>query len=310
VITGYPPFLKHLVDESEARGLNWKEYRAFGIVGGEGMSERLRAYLERRLVAVYSCYGASDLDIGVAAEVPVSIWIRKQAAANPRLQRALFGNDSRLPMLFQYNPLDYHVESVAGEHGVPELVVTVTRRTLLSPRIRYNVHDEGGALSWAGVLDTCRQFGIDPLADAPRPAGGTQPRLPFLFVRGRSDTTLSFMGANIYPEDVEAGLYADVDEQRCLGAFALELVDAGGGRQRPCVHVEVLDGAVDDERLRTRVADRVCRGLAAASSDFRTALAESGEAARPEVRLHLPGTGPFTENARRIKRRYVIAGAR
>jgi phenylacetate-CoA ligase len=213
-------------------------------------------------------------------------------------------------MLFQYNPLDYHVESVTGEHGVPELLVTVARRTLLSPRIRYNVHDEGGALPYARVLEICREFGIDPLGDAPRPSGGVHPRLPFLFVRGRSDSTLSFMGANIYPEDVEAGLVADADDQRRLGAYALELVDAGGDRQRPCVHVEVLDGGVDDDALRTRIAARVCASLAAASADFRTALAESGQAAEPEIRLHLAGTGPFTENARRIKRRYVINGAR
>jgi len=48
IITGYPPFLKHLLDLGEARGFDWAAYRMDAIVGGEGMSEGLRAYLERR----------------------------------------------------------------------------------------------------------------------------------------------------------------------------------------------------------------------------------------------------------------------
>jgi phenylacetate-CoA ligase len=35
--------------------------------GGEGVTEGLRAYLERSFDAVYSGYGASDLAIGIAA---------------------------------------------------------------------------------------------------------------------------------------------------------------------------------------------------------------------------------------------------
>jgi phenylacetate-CoA ligase len=304
VITGYPPFLKHLVDESEARGLNWKEYRAFGIVGGEGMSERLRAYLERRLVAVYSCYGASDLDIGVAAEVPVSIWIRKQAAANPRLQRALFGNDSRLPMLFQYNPLDYYVET--NEQG--ELIITVNRLSLLSPRIRYNIHDAGGVLSFDHLLSVVRDFGLDPLPDCRLP---DQPifRLPFLYLFGRSDSTMSYMGANIYPEDVEQGIFADPDDARRLGAYCLELVDVGGGEQRPCIHVEVLHGPADDTALANRLRERVLTRLLSTNLDFRAAAREDASAGELILQLHATAEGPFASNDGRIKRRYIVPAA-
>ena len=61
VITAYPPFLKHLLDEAETRGFEWDQYRIHGIVAGEGMSEGLRTYLEQRFRTVWSGYGASDL---------------------------------------------------------------------------------------------------------------------------------------------------------------------------------------------------------------------------------------------------------
>ncbi len=304
IITGYPPFLKHLLDLGEARGFDWAAYRMDAIVGGEGMSEGLRAYLERRFRRVISGYGASDIDIGVAGELPLSVWIRKHASDSPKLRAALFGDDPRLPMLFHYNPLDYYVETNAER----ELILTVNRLAVLSPRIRYNIHDTGGVISFNRMLAVLRDFGLDPLADGPR-RGLPHVRLPFLYLFGRSDSTFSYMGANIYPEDVEQALFTDAADAARLGAYCLELVEIGRGEQRSCVHVEVLPTPMDDDgalagRLRERVVDR----LLANSRDFREAVREDPTAGDILVRLHAADAGPFAANSGRIKRRYILNG--
>jgi len=301
VITAYPPFLKLLLDEAETRRFDWPKYRIHGIVAGEGMSEGLRAYLERRFRSVWSGYGASDLDIGVAGELPLSVWIRKRAAADPALQHALFGDDPRLPMLFQYNPLDYAIET--NQQG--ELIITINRLALLSPRIRYNIHDAGGVIPFERMLALLRQHGLDPLREVDRPE---QPvfTLPFLYLFGRSDSTISYMGANIYPEDVEQALFSDADDARRLGAFCLELVDVGEAEERPCVHVEVLEVAAEDPGLAERLRERVVKRLLAANRDFRASLAEDSRAGEIRVRLHPAGGGPFAANHGRIKRRYIV----
>jgi phenylacetate-CoA ligase len=182
VITGYPPFLKHLMPAKG--GFDWSAYWLVGLVGGEGMSEALRDYLCRRFRAVYSGYGASDLDMGVAGESPLTIWIRQQAATDPRLKTALFGDDPRLPMLFHYNPLDYHLET--NERG--ELIVTINRLAVLLPRIRYNVRDAGAVLAFDEMLARLRAFGLDPMAQLDRPDQSVF-RLPFMYLFGRSDST-------------------------------------------------------------------------------------------------------------------------
>ncbi|MFN2463015.1 MAG: phenylacetate--CoA ligase family protein, partial [Candidatus Dormibacteria bacterium] len=87
VITGYPPFLRELLEYGEANGVDWRQFRLYGIVGGEGMSEHLRDRLLIHFIAVFSAYGASDLDIGVAAETPISIFVRRAAAENSELRR-------------------------------------------------------------------------------------------------------------------------------------------------------------------------------------------------------------------------------
>jgi phenylacetate-CoA ligase len=111
LVCGYPPFLKHLIDISAERGFPLERYRFMALLGGEGNSEGLRDYLARYFAPIYSGYGATDLEIGVAGETPLSLAIRRQARTDQRLRHALFGDDSRLPMLFQYNPLMYHIET-------------------------------------------------------------------------------------------------------------------------------------------------------------------------------------------------------
>jgi phenylacetate-CoA ligase len=140
LISGYPPFLKHLLDEGARRGFPWEDYEIHGLVGGEGMTEELRDILLQRFSSVYSGYGATDIEIGMAGESPVSIAVRRLARSRPDIGRSLFGTDARLPMVFQYNPLIHFMEvNPAGE-----VICTVSRLDLLAPRIRYNVHDAGG----------------------------------------------------------------------------------------------------------------------------------------------------------------------
>ena len=299
LVCGYPPFLKMLVDEAEMRDGALDGHTLVGFVGGEGMTESLRDRLRRRLVEVYSAYGASDLDIGVAAETPFSVWIRRTAEADPTLALALFGRTERPPMVFQYDPSDYVVEVVDGE-----LVVTVCRTGLLSPRIRYRVGDTGGVVDFPQACALARACGHDPAAAEADPF-----RLPLLFVHGRADSTLSFMGANLYPEDVERGL-GDHPEADALGAFCLQLVGIGDDEHRPFVHVEhPAAGTPDEPGLAVSLAASVRDRLAATSADFRSALAESPAAADIRVRLWPPGTGPFAANVTRIKRRYLLPTA-
>jgi phenylacetate-CoA ligase len=156
------------------------------------------------------------------------------------------------------------------------------------------------------MREICRDFGVDVDGLATTADGGPALRLPFLYVHGRSDSTLSYMGANIYPEDVEQGLFADsvpADADR-LGAFCLELVELDAGSARPYANVEVDDPS--DDALAARLQEQVRGRLAANSADYRTSIAE-GAGGDIVVRLYRPGSGPFAENRDRIKRRYVVA---
>jgi len=196
------------------------------------MSEGLRDYLLGKFKKVYSGYGATDLEIGIAGETPISVAIRREARENDSLRNAIFGNDSRLPMLFQYNPLMHLVE--VTPQG--ELVFSITRLNILSPRIRYNIHDEGSIMQFKEMLAMCASHGFDAKALLGKEYD-CMPRLPFLWIYGRKDSTISIMGANIYPEDIEQCLYAEPDLARVTRSFCIGLHEEKKLRSTPVLLV-------------------------------------------------------------------------
>jgi phenylacetate-CoA ligase len=299
LIVGYPPFLKLLLDEGEAAGFGWGEYEMHALLGGEGNSEALRDYLLRRFRSVYSGYGATDVEIGLAAETPVCIGLRRLAARKPALAEALFGESGRSPMVFQYNPLLHHVER--NERG--ELLFTVMRHATLAPKVRYNVHDEGGVIRDDDLRRILGRFGIR-LEDLVPADDRRLVRMPYLYVFGRKDSTVSVMGANIYPADIEAGIYADPAAAEHVLSFRLSIHEERPGETRPRIDVQLARGE-PSASLADALAAAVRRQLATENRDYQEAMHEYPELMVPIVRLHARGSGPFAGDADRIKHRYV-----
>jgi phenylacetate-CoA ligase len=302
LIVGYPPFLKLLLDEGEAIGFDWSAYAMHALLGGEGNSEALRDYLLRRFRTVFSGYGATDIEIGLAAETPVCIGLRRLAAERPNIAEALFGESGRSPMVFQYNPLLHHVETNASG----ELLFTVTRHATLAPKVRYNVHDEGGVIRDDDLRRRLAEFGVrlEDLA----PGGGRLVRMPYLFVFGRKDSTVSVMGANIYPGDIEAGIYADPSLAAEVLSFSLGIREERPGETRPLVSIQ-LARAEPSAALTDALSAAITRQLASQNRDYQEAMTEYPALMVPVVELWARGTGPFAGDGERIKHRYVAPPA-
>ncbi len=298
ILNGYPPFLKHLVDEAEKRGFNWKDYAIHILVGGEGMSEGLRDYLLKYAKTVFSGYGASDLEIGMAGENPLTVMIRKLCLDDAALRQTLFGTDQRLPMLFQYNPFDHLIEIVQKE-----IVVTISKPWTLSPRIRYNIKDEGGMITFDDMKARLQRHNID-LLELERKCDYPRWYLPFLYVYGRKDSTISVMGANIYPEDVESVVYSDPTLAKFVHSYSMSLVEDAQGNPRPCFEFELSDLERKSE-VESTLRRILPPGLSRLSMDYKKAREEYPESVEPIIRTYGLNEGPFKEDQGRIKKRYV-----
>jgi phenylacetate-CoA ligase len=306
LVSAYPPFLKHLRDRLDAISFPWESYRIRGMVGGEGMTEALRDYLQERFEVVRSGYGASDLSIGLGAETAFTVWLRKRLMTDAELRRELLGADEqRLPMIFQYNPLESFLE--VNGHG--ELLCTINSRHVLQPKLRYNVGDEARL---ASLPDVRRLLRRDPArwAECVAATGDERMSLPLLLLFGRKDSTVSYMGANIYPQDVEYGLYAGNPAAAAIERFWLGLDEQADLEPRPVVNVELRADADLDEPARAELA-RTCRAgvlrhLAAVSRDFAQSLEEDPTAADLRVRVLDAGTGPLAGGPPKLKNTYLV----
>ena len=293
LICGYPPFLKSLVDESS---IDWVRYRCVAAVGGEGMTEGLRAHLERAFERVYSSFGASDLEINVAAETDLSIGLRQLLASDSRVGRALsLPERSILPMVFQYNPLDYFIET--NEAG--EMLITICRLRNVSPKLRYNIHDLGQVVTYgalgpalAGLGYTLDELERDHL------------KLPFLFHYGRSDATVAYYGANISPVDVEEVMNVlDEIATRCA-SYALLVGEDELSNKRLEIALELRHGERPPRR-RDALQRKFLARLAEVNQDYREAARFIPDGYEPRLAFYTSGEGPFANIDPRLKRPYI-----
>jgi phenylacetate-CoA ligase len=300
LIVGYPPFLKLLLDEGDVAGFPWSDYEMHALLGGEGNSEALRDYLQRHFRSVFSGYGATDVEIGLAAETPTCIALRRLAAERPEIAVALFGESARSPMIFQYNPLLHHVETNASG----ELLFTVTRHATVAPKVRYNVHDSGGVIREDELRRRLAAFDIrlEDLDQTPR----RPVRMPFLYVFGRRDSTVSVMGANIYPADIEAGIFAEPELAEQVLSFRLGIREEQPGETRPLVAIQLARGE-PSAALADALATAIERQLASQNRDYLEAMTEYPALMRPIIEVHARAAGPFAADVDRIKHRYVGA---
>ncbi|AEG02243.1 phenylacetate--CoA ligase family protein [Methylomonas methanica] len=264
VLLGYPPFIKDVLDAGAAEGIAWAEYRTKLVFAGEVFSEEWRSLLGQRTGSTRPCFDSASLygtaDGGVLGnETPLSIAIRRWLADQPRAARDLFG-ESRLPTLVQYDPCSRFFEVhdntlvVSGENSVPLL--------------RYHIADKGGVLSFDEMWSFLNQHGIQSVADLGLPVDFKPRALPFVFVFGRADFTVSYYGANIYPENVTVGLEQPGIMRWVTGKFVLEVRETALGDKELHVAVELLPDAAPEPALPDLIASAIREQLLRLNSEF------------------------------------------
>lgn len=291
VIAGYPPFLKSLVDSAD---LDWSLYDISAVVGGEGMSESLRAALNKRFRKTISCFGASDLEINIAVETPFTVALRESILANATLGSDVYGSEG-LPMIFQYDPLMTHVECDAERN----LLFTLNRLENVSPRIRYNLHDRGVVRSVAELQPILEDHGLSV------EHMGLKVGLPVMFHWGRQDSSVAFYGCKITPEDIQHILLRVAPTLGAVTNFALHPYEDANANKRLELWLE-MDCNVALPENRDAVSEDLLRELAAVNQDFRESVRMIRPELRPTVILYRYGESPMSGQDIRVKRRYIM----
>lgn len=296
VLLGYPPFIKDVIDSGIASNLDWKKYHIKMVFAGEVFSEEWRDLVDDRVGSQNPCYDSASLygtaDAGVLGnETPLSICIRRFLANRPDLARNLFG-ESRLPTLVQYDPLDRFFEVrdgtllFSGDNGIP--------------LIRYHISDNGGIISYTEMMQFLAASGFDRVASLGENATGIC-NLPFAYVFGRSHFTVSYFGANIYPENVTVGLEQPEIREWVTGKFVLEVKEDADRNRYLSVTVELAPGVAASEEKEEAIAQGILTQLLRLNSEFANYV--SPEYQKPQVRLAIAGDPEYFPLG--VKHRYT-----
>jgi phenylacetate-CoA ligase len=291
LVFGYPPFIKSFVDTTK---LHLKQYRMDLIVGGEGISEPLRTHLLQYFQTVISSYGASDLEINIGVETGLTISLRRLCMKDRELSRSLFGREMP-PMIFQYNALDYIIETTPDG----ELVFTIGRQTSAAPKIRYNLHDLGGTMTHQQLTRSLASKGIDIFQLAKQ-----QSQFPILFVYGRSDLTVPFYGAKVYPTDIEEIINANPNLVTQINSFQIASYEDEAINRRLKIRLETVKDLSNTLAPMEELHQTFFEGLCRVNQDFRE-VTKMFDRSCLEIEIYRFENGPFSERDIRVKNRYV-----
>ncbi|BDM78451.1 phenylacetate--CoA ligase family protein [Acaryochloris marina] len=265
VLLGYPPFLKDVIDTGLAVGIPWPQYHLKWVMAGEVFSEAWRDLVGERVGSTSPCFDSASLygtaDAGVLGnETPLSICIRRFLADHPTIAAELFG-ESRLPTLVQYDPKSRYFEVTeegtllfSGDNGIP--------------LIRYHICDRGGILSYDQMLAFLQAHGFDAISTLQQQGHTPIRPLPFVYVFGRSHFTVSFFGANIYPENVTVGLEQPEICDWVTGKFVMQVQTDADQNSHLVIDVELAPGEVASSARTDVISSSVLHQLCRLNSEF------------------------------------------
>ncbi len=169
-----------------------------------------------------------------------------------------------MPTLVQYDPHSRFFEVqdgtllFSGDNGIP--------------LIRYHIADTGGIISYIEMLDILTEWGFDPIAQLQPESGEESPRgirpLPFVYVFGRSNFTVSYFGANIYPENVTVGLEQPEIQEWVTGKFVMQVKENADRDRFLSVVVELSPGAEASEEKKDAITTSILAQLRRLNSEF------------------------------------------
>ncbi|MEK7499487.1 MAG: hypothetical protein AAB649_02680, partial [Patescibacteria group bacterium] len=200
IIGCYPPIMKDIIDLGNEQGLDWSDYSLGIVFSAEGFSEQFRDYVAKhgKLGSIYTStlnhYGTVDLGT-MSHETPTTILVRRQAVKDRQLYLEIFGKTHKQPTLTQYVPEMFYFEEDEGR------VICTSHSGI--PLVRYDLKDNGGIITLKELDKIYKKQGNN-LDDELNKANieDTKWNLPMVYLYERSDFSVTFSGAQIYPEEV------------------------------------------------------------------------------------------------------------
>jgi phenylacetate-CoA ligase len=218
-------------------------------------------------------YGTADAAM-IGHETPVSIALRKTYNRRMAQTKQVFGTEI-LPSLVQYYPERRYFEAVNGE-------LVFTARAGI-PLMRYNIHDAGGVLSYQEATEPVREHFKQELAKYEIKESDW--KLPFVYLNGRKDFTVTIYAVNIYPENIKAALVDPKMRSWVTGKFTMATKYHSDMDQYFEINIELARGVKPESDYQQIARQTILGTLTKLNGEFRKLSNAVGKRAEPEIHL-------------------------
>lgn len=289
ILAGYPPFIKDVLDEGESYGISWGDYCIRILTAAEGFSEKFREYLAKKAGVqnmfrdIINIYGTVEFGT-MAHETTLGNIIRHLAVKNKKLFKTLFPEAANIPTLCQFYPYLYYFEEVEID-GRREVICTGYGTQM--PLIRYRFKDLGGVIPYETMMEKLATCGVDIKQEMKRHDLDLRiiKRLPFVYVWARSDFSVVFRGANIYPEEIRNILDDRKLNKFITGRFTMLRKENYSLKQILEINIELSKGTEKTKRLKRLLQNAIVEGLQKNNAEFQDVYKSAPAKAIPAIIL-------------------------
>ena len=284
ILTGYPPFVKDIIDEAPSQGISFAGKNIRILFAAESFTEEFRDYIKAAsyikcpLRDTLNIYGSADLG-AMAFESPLAILIRRLCRGNKNLFKDFFGSINKTPTLAQYIPTFTSFESHDGN-------LLVTGNSTL-PLIRYAIGDNGGVITFDEMLRHLSKNNIDLKEEMIRM--GIEDfyfQLPFVYVYERNDFSTNLYGLQIYPEPIRQALIKNEATKYLTGKFVLETKFDEKQNQFVYINLEMKLNVSITEEKKNHILNEIVEELLNKNSEYRELYEAIKERALPKLVFH------------------------
>ena len=297
IIGGYPTLLREVVESGNAmNGFDWKKHDVHLFTGGEGFSEKWREYVKFHLgekSKIFSMYGALDLELGMALETPLSLAVRKILNDDIDLRKDVLSDDRYPCYIGQYSPLNCYIRESINKNRKKEIEITLLNISSVSPKIKYNINDEGGVFRFDTLQNILKEKGID-IYDLVKENTNTKVlHMPFLYLFGRSDGSVTIDGALIFPSDVKETISSDEELSSTINSFRLYTEMDDSYKTHLHIYLETKEDVKTTKSLSEKCQDLIFNRMINSNPCFRHSYENDPERAKPVIHVCAFKTGIF-----------------
>lgn len=276
VLAGYPPFIKDILDHGTESGIDWSSLDLRLMVAGEAVSIDWKNRILERIgkAGQYQCfvniYGMAEAGV-VAHDTPLAQLVREHTDLLPA---GTVETHDGLPVtgVYQYYPNLRYFEAESGQ------ALALTAESGL-PLIRYDTRDTGGIIERSVVSDS-----VFKEVAASHNIDTSKWNLPFVYLNGRKDLSISLYALMIYVENIKYALESSPYSALLSGLFTMSVDHTDELDQHFMIHTELNGSEIPDgltETLTKHILDKLC----SVNSEYAKLLASVGDRARPHVIL-------------------------